>query len=52
MCGPADEVQKTRERVFPVAPLCPVALRGDDDDAIAGEAGTGQPFQPAANVGG
>jgi hypothetical protein len=32
--------------------LRPMALRRDNDDAIAGEAGTGQAFQPAANVGG
>jgi len=50
MRSSANEVQKARERVFPVARLRPMALRGDDDDAVAGQAGPGQAFQTAAYV--
>ena len=50
MRGPADEVQKARQRIFAVARLRPMALRGNDYDAVAGQAGAREVFETAAHV--
>ena len=48
--GAADQLEKAVERVLPVARLRAVALRDDDQNAVAGEPRTGEPLQPRAYV--
>ena len=49
--GTANEIDEAIKRVLTVAALGAVTLRGDDQHAIARQAGAGQSFEPIAHLG-
>ncbi len=48
--GAADQVEKAIERVLSVTRLGAMALRDDDQNAVAGEPRAGEPLQPRTHV--
>jgi hypothetical protein len=48
--GAADQVEQAVERVLPIAPLGAMALRDDDQHAVAGQPRAGEPLQSGAYV--
>src|SRR5579862_378439 len=48
--GLADQADQAVERILPIAPLGAVALRDDDQHAVAGQPRAGEPLQSGAHV--
>jgi len=49
--GAAGEVDQPVERVLAIARLGAVALRDDDENAVAGEPRAGEPLEPRPHLG-